>query len=136
MTDTRVVEQVLTKRTDSNNNITMKKLIVAIVLTIAGVVANAAPYCCYFNNDGNKVTIIFTDEDAVGEYIISDVMLYPVEGCEGYEVNSAETNVTDGVAKVTLTFQHLTKFSNPVVKLSINGKEAEFKVTKLKGTWQ
>ena len=57
----------------------MKKIIVAIVFTIAGVLANAAPHCCYFNNDGNKVTIIFTDEDAVGEYIVSDVMLYPME---------------------------------------------------------
>ena len=114
----------------------MKKIIVAIVFTIAGMLANAAPHCCYFNNDGNKVTIIFTDEDALGEYIVSDVMLYPIAGGEGYEANSADTNVTDGVAKVTLTFQHLTKFSNPVVKLSINGKEAQFKVAKLEGTWQ
>lgn len=114
----------------------MRNFIVAIVFTIAGLVANAAPNCCHFNNEGDKVTIIFTDEDAVGEYIISDVLLYPIEGGEGYEVNSVDTKVTDGVAKVTLTFQHLTKFSNPVVKLSINGKEAEFKVAKLMGTWQ
>lgn len=114
----------------------MKKFIVAIVLTIACVVANAAPMCCFFNSDGDKVTIIFTDDDAVGEYIVSDVMLYPIEGGKGYEVNSVDTNVTDGVAKVTLSFQHLTKFSNPIVKLSINGKKAEFKVNTLKGTWQ
>jgi len=114
----------------------MKKFIVAIVLTIAGLVASAAPYCCHFDNEGNKVTIIFTDEDAVGEYIVSDVMLYPIEGGKGYEVKSVDTNVTDGVAKVTLIFQHLTKFSNPVVKLSINGKDAQFKVSKLQGTWQ
>lgn len=115
---------------------TMRKFIIAIVIAIAGLAANAAPHCCYFDNDDNKVTIVFTDEDADGEYIVSDVMLFPVEGEKGYEVNSVDTNVTDGMAKVTLTFQHLTKFSNPVVELTINGKKADFKVAKLKGTWQ
>lgn len=114
----------------------MRKIIIAIVLTVAGLVANAAPHCCHFNNEGDKVTVIFTDEDAVGEYTISDVLLFPIEGGKGYEANSVDTKVSDGVAKVTLTFQHLTKFSNPVVKLSINGKKGEFKVSILQGTWQ
>ncbi len=102
---------------------TMKKFIGTMVLAIAGLAANAAPHCCYFNNDDNKVTIVFTDEDADGEYIVSDVKLFPIEGEQGYDVNSVDTNVTDGVAKVTLTFQHLTKFSNPVVELTVNGKK-------------
>lgn len=113
----------------------MRKFIVAIVFAVASLAASAAPRCCYFNNDDNKVTIVFTDEDADGEYIVSDVLLFPVEGGKGYEVNSVDTNVTDGVAKVTLTFQHLTEFSNPVVELTINGKKAYFKVAKLKGTF-
>lgn len=114
----------------------MIKYFVALVMALTSVIANAAPHCSYFNNDENKVTIIFTDEEANGEYIVSDVMLYPIEGGKGYEVNSVDTNVTDGVAKVTLTFQHLTKFSNPVVELTVNGKKADFKVAKLEGTWQ
>lgn len=114
----------------------MKKFIITIVLAIAGLAANAAPHCCYFNNGDNKVTIIFTDDDANGEYIVSDVKFFPIEGGRGYEVNSVDTNVTDGVAKVTLTFQHLTQFSNPVVELTINGKKADFKVAELDGTWQ
>lgn len=114
----------------------MRCLIIAIILVIACLAAKAVPHCCYFNNDTDKVTIVFTDEDADGEYIVSDVMLYPVEGDKGYEVNSVDTNVTDGVAKVTLKFRHLTEFANPVVKLSINGKKAEVKVANLKGTWQ
>ena len=114
----------------------MRKFVVAIVLAIACLAVDAAPYCCYFNNDENKVTIVFTDNDASGEYIVSGVTLFPVEGEKGYEANSVNTNVTDGVAKVILTFQHLTKFSNPVVELTINGKKANFKVAKLMGTWQ
>lgn len=113
----------------------MKKFIIAIAFAIAGLAANAVPQCCHLNNNDNKVTIVFTDDDAEGEYIVSDVMLFPVEGEKGYEVNSVDTNVTDGVAKVTLTFPHLTRFSHPVVKLSINGKKTEFNVAKLEGTW-
>ena len=114
----------------------MRKYFAVIVIALTAVIAKAAPHCSYFNNDENKVTIVFTDEDADGEYIVSDVMLFPVKGERGYEVNSVDTNVTDGVAKVTLTFQHLTKFSNPVVELTINGKKARFTVAKLTGTWQ
>lgn len=114
----------------------MRKYFVALVMALSAVIANASPHCSYFNNDENKVTIIFTDEEAAGEYIVSDVMLYPIEGGKGYEVYSVDTNVTDGVAKVTLTFQHLTEFSNPTVELTINGEKAKFNVAKLKGTWQ
>ncbi len=81
------------------------------------------------------MTIVFTDEEADGEYIVSDVKLFPIENGEGYDINSVDTNVTNGVAKVTLTFPHLTKFSNPYVKLTINGKKKKFKVSELSGIW-
>lgn len=61
----------------------MRKFVVAIVLAIACLAVDAAPYCCYFNNDENKVTIVFTDNDASGEYIVSGVTLFPVEVKKG-----------------------------------------------------
>ncbi len=113
----------------------MRYLIMIMVFALASISAFAKPHCLSFNNHDNKVTIVFTDEEADGEYIVSDVKLFPIENGEGYDVNSIDTNVTDGFAKVTLTFPHLTKFSNPYVELTINGKKEKFTVSVLSGTW-
>jgi len=45
-----------------------------------------------------------------------------------YPATSVEVTVKKGVATVTLTFPHVTQFSNPQVTLRINGKKSKFKV--------
>ncbi len=90
------------------------------------IAAHAKPQCQGFNNYNDKVTIVFTDKDAGKTYSISDVKLVTL-GKE-YTATSVQTNVKNGVAIVTLTFPHITQFSNPKVTLRINGKKAKFKV--------
>ncbi|MDE6796095.1 MAG: hypothetical protein K2J63_12425, partial [Muribaculaceae bacterium] len=63
---------------------------------------------------------------------VTDVRLIPLwmgpwKGKE-YKATSVNVSINEGVATVTLTFDHLTQFSNPRVELKINGKKATFKV--------
>ena len=92
----------------------------------------AKPHCQGFNNYDDKVTIVFTDDKAGANYSVTDVRLIPFSlkllmGKE-YEATSVGVSVNKGVATVTLTFDHITRFSNPKVELKINGKKASFKV--------
>ena len=92
----------------------------------------AKPHCQSFSNHDNRVTIVFTDEKAGSNYFVTDVRLIP--SCMGfwrgkeYKATSVDVYVNCGVAMVTLTFRHLTQFSNPKVELKINGKKTSFKV--------
>jgi hypothetical protein len=99
-------------------------IVTVIFLTVIGLTVNAKPRCQGFNNYDNKVTIVFTDK-----YTVSDVKLIPSSWSEKeYPATSVEVIVKKGVATVTLTFPHVTQFSNPQVTLRINGKKSKFKV--------
>ena len=88
----------------------------------------AKPHCQGFNNYDNKVTITFIDDKATNQYTVSDVKLIPSWKGQKYKATSVDVSVNNGVATVTLTFDHLTQFSNPKVELKINGKKTSFKV--------
>ena len=98
-------------------------IVTVIFLTVIGLTVNAKPRCQGFNNYDNKVTIVFTDNQAKDKYTVSDVKLIPSSWSEKeYPATSVEVTVKKGVATVTLTFPHVTQFSNPQVTLRINGK--------------
>lgn len=92
------------------------------------VTAYAKPHCQGFNNYDDKVTIVFTDDDAKNGYSVTDVKFIPTWNGEEYPATSVKTTVKEGAATVTLTFPHTTQFSNPKVTLRINGKKKSFKV--------
>ena len=104
-------------------------IVTVIFLTVIGLTVNAKPRCQGFNNYDNKVTIVFTDNQAKDKYTVSDVKLIPSSWSEKeYPATSVEVTVKKGVATVTFTFPHVTQFSNPQVTLRINGKKSKFKV--------
>ena len=79
-------------------------------------------------NYDDKVTIVFTDDNAGERYTVSDVKLIPTWRGQEYQATSVKSTVKNGVATVTLVFPHITQFSNPKVTLRINGKKKTFKV--------
>ena len=89
---------------------------------------NAKPRCQSFNNYDNKVTIIFIDDNARKRYEVTDARIIPSWCGKEYPAKSVKVNVKNGVAEVTLIFPHITQFSDPKVKLRINGKKTHFKV--------
>lgn len=101
-------------------------------MLLFSIAVNAKPRCQSFNNHDNKVTIVFTDDKAVSNYSVTDARLIP--SCMGfwrgkeYKATSVSVSLNNGVATVTLTFEHLTRFSNPRVELKINGKKTTFNV--------
>lgn len=104
-------------------------IVTVIFLTVIGLTVNAKPRCQGFNNYDNKVTIVFTDNQAKDKYTVSDVKLIPSSWSEKeYPAISVEVTVKKGVGTVTLTFPHVMQFSNPQVTLRINGKKSKFKV--------
>ena len=110
----------------------MKYLIMLLLSVLLSVATYGKPHCRSFNNYDNKVTIVFTDDKAGDRYSVSDVRLIPSSmgfwrGKE-YKATSVDVSTDKGVATVTLTFDHLTQFSNPKVELKINGKKDSFKV--------
>ena len=111
-----------------NNEINMRKILIIMAFAIASISAYAKPHCQSFNNYDDKVTIIFADESADNTYKVSDVKLIPSRNGKEYNATSVSVSVNNGVATVTLTFEHLTQFSNPKVELKINGKTTTFKV--------
>lgn len=106
----------------------MKHIIISLLCLAISLVAYAKPKCQGFNNYNDKVTIVFTDEAAGKDYSVTEATLLTL-GKE-YPATSVEANVKNGLATVTLTFPHITRFSNPKVKLRINGKKVKFKVCK------
>ena len=106
----------------------MKYLMFFMLSVVMGAAAHAKPRCQGFNNNDDKVTIVFTDDKAGDRYSVSDVRLIPSWGGKEYQATSVKTAVKDGVATVTLHFPHVTQFSNPKVSLRINGKKQTFKV--------
>lgn len=106
----------------------MKPLIISLVCFVFSIAAYAKPHCQSFNNHDNKVTIVFTDDKAGNNYSVTDVRLIPMWMRKEYKATSVNISINKGVATVTLTFDHLTQFSNPKVELKINGKKASFKV--------
>lgn len=50
-------------------------IVTVIFLTVIGLTVNAKPRCQGFNNYDNKVTIVFTDNQAKDKYTVSDVKL-------------------------------------------------------------
>ena len=111
-----------------NNEINMRKILILMAFAIAGISAYAKPHCQSFNNYDGKVTIIFADESTDNTYNVSDVKLIPSRNGKEYNATSVSVSVNNGVATVTLTFDHLTQFSDPKVELKINGKTTTFKV--------
>lgn len=91
-------------------------------------IAFAKPHCQSFNNYDGKVTIVFADDKVDDTYSVTDVKLIPYWNGKEYRATSVSVSVNNGVATVTLTFEHLTQFSNPKVELKINGKKIKFKV--------
>ncbi len=55
----------------------MKTILSLILVIIGAVSAYAKPHCQSFNNTDNKVTIVFSDEEAGDKYSVSDVKLIP-----------------------------------------------------------
>ena len=106
----------------------MKQLLITLICIVISLVAYAKPHCQSFNNYDDKVTIIFADESADNTYKVSDVKLIPSRNGKEYNATSVSVSVNNGVATVTLTFEHLTQFSDPKVELKINGKTTTFKV--------
>ena len=105
------------------------KYIIFLFLSMAlSLSVYAKPHCQGFNNYDNKVTITFIDDEATNQYTVSDVKLIPSWNGRKYKATSVDVSVNNGVATVTLTFDHLTQFSNPKVELKINGKKTSFKV--------
>lgn len=106
----------------------MKNLIFIFFMAIFSVTAVAKPKCQGFNNYGDKVKIVFTDDNVGDRYVVSDVKLIPKWRGKEYQATSVKSTVKNGVATVTLVFPHITQFSNPKVTLRINGKKKTFKV--------
>ncbi len=104
----------------------MKTFIISFILSLVCGIAYAKPHCQGVNNYDNKVTIVFTDDKADSRYEVTDVTL--VTYGKEYSATSVTASVKDGTATVTLTFPHITQFSNPRVTLRINGKKKRFKV--------
>lgn len=104
----------------------MKTIIISFVLSLVCGMAYAKPHCQGFNNYDNKVTIVFTDDKASSRYDVTDVKL--ITYGKEYSATSVTVSVKDGTATVTLTFPHITQFSNPKVTLRINGRKKRFKV--------
>ncbi len=106
----------------------MKSLTALIISLSVCVAGYAKPHCQDFNNYDNKVTIVFSDDKAGNRYIVSDVRLTPYWNGEEYPATSVKTEIKNRSATVTLTFPHISRFSNPKVTLRINGKRKSFKV--------
>lgn len=106
----------------------MKPFIISFILSLVCGVAYAKPRCQGFNNYDNKVTIVFTDDKVDKNYSLSDVKLIPTWNGREYAATSVSIELKNGVATVTLTFPHITQFSNPKVTLRINGRKVKFKV--------
>ncbi|WP_288837780.1 hypothetical protein [uncultured Bacteroides sp.] len=104
----------------------MKTSIISFILSLVCGIAYAEPHCQGFNNYDNEVTIVFTDDKAGSRYEVTDVKL--VTYGKEYSTTSVTVSVKDGTATVTLTFPHITQFSNPKVTLRINGRKKRFKV--------
>lgn len=104
----------------------IKKLSIILALIVIGLTSYAKPHCQGFNNYGNKVTIVFTDDNANTQYNVTDIKLHTYG--ETYVATGIHCEIKDGVATVTLTFPHITQFSNPRVTLRINGQKTHFKV--------
>lgn len=117
-----------TTENHTSNLYDMKHLVFIIFVTLISLTAYAKPHCQGFNNYNNKVTIVFTDNNAVNGYTVTDVKLIPTWKGEKYPATSVKTTLKDGVATVTLSFPHITQFSNPKVTLRINGKKTKIKV--------
>lgn len=104
----------------------MKSFIITFILSLICVIAYAKPHCQGFNNYDNKVTVVFTDDKVDSQYEVTDVKL--ITYGKEYSATSVTTTVKDGTARVILIFPHITQFSNPKVKLRINGKKMTFNV--------
>ena len=69
-------------------------IVTVIFLTVIGLTVNAKPRCQGFNNYDNKVTIVFTDNQAKDKYTVSDVKLIPSSWSEKeYPATSVEVTV-------------------------------------------
>ncbi|MDE6266706.1 MAG: hypothetical protein K2M07_05085 [Muribaculaceae bacterium] len=106
----------------------MKSLIILFLSMALSLSVYAKPLCQGFNNYDGKVTIVFIDDKAGGQYAVTEVKLIPSWKGQQYKATSVDVSINKGVATVTLTFDHLTQFSNPKVELKINGKKTSFKV--------
>ena len=106
----------------------MRALIIFLCVLFSTAAMNAKPRCQSFSNNDGKVTIVFIDNKAGQQYKVSDVKLIPSWGGKEYPATSVKGTVKNGVATITLTFPHLTHFSNPKVELRVNGKKRKFKV--------
>lgn len=105
----------------------MKKIIFAIICTMIVVVTmNAKPRCQGFNNYNDKVTIVLSDDKAGDKYTVSEAVLSTCG--KRYGAISVKTELHDGTATLTLTFPHITHFSNPKIALCLNGKKIKVKV--------
>lgn len=111
----------------------MRKFLMIMIFAVVSIAAYAKPHCQSFNNYDDKVTIIFTDDNVGDKYSVTNVKLIssrfiPSWRGREYKATSVSVSVNNGVATVTLTFPHITQFSNPKVELKINDKKATFKV--------
>lgn len=106
----------------------MKTFITVFLCAVISLAANAKPHCQSFNNNNDKVTIVFTDNKAGDRYTVSDVKLIPSWNGKEYPATSVKITEKNGVATVTLIFPHITQFSNPKVTLRINGNKTKFNV--------
>lgn len=97
-------------------------------MLLFGIALSAKPHCRGINNYDDKVTIVFTDDNAGKQYSVTDVKFIPVWKGQEYSAISVKTTVENGVATVILVFPYITEFSNPKVTLRINGKKTKFKV--------
>lgn len=70
--------------------------------------------------------MVFVDDKAGDKYVVTDAMFMTYG--KQYEATSVNTKIENGIATVTLTFPHITNFSNPKITLRVNGKRKKMKV--------
>ena len=82
-------------------------IVTVIFLTVIGLTVNAKPRCQGFNNYDNKVTIVFTDNQAKDKYTVSDVKLIPSSWSEkeypAWHGDSRATSLKEGGFCLTTT---------------------------------
>lgn len=106
----------------------MRKILFLLImlLSLSGIEISAKPHCEGFNNYNDKVTIVFSDSDVKFPYIVTDAVI-KTYGKE-YKATSIRITMKDGIAYVKLEFPYISRFSNPKVSVSINGRKSTFKV--------
>jgi hypothetical protein len=100
----------------------MKKAFLFIVSAILSVaVVTAKPKFKRIDNNGNRTTVVLTDDNAGDSMSVSGAKFY---NCgKLYDARSLNTNLKNGKAEIIMKFDRFTTFDGCYVLVTINGKE-------------